>query len=258
MCPVLQGYGLTESVGGMICSVPHKSVSGSCGGPLPRTLVRLSDVPDMGYTSADKPYPRGEICLKGTMVSGGYFKGEKNTAEAFDSDGYFHTGDIGQWLSDGSLQIIDRLKNLFKLSHGEYVSPENLEQEYTKCKLVSQIFVYGNSLQDSLLAVVVPDGHAASAWAKANAPGVTEVSEIAVNPAFKTELLAQLAAMRVEAKFKRYEEVKDIVIETNGLNDAGQGFYVENDLMTPSFKLKRPQLKRKYEAALEAIYESMK
>jgi long-subunit acyl-CoA synthetase (AMP-forming) len=94
--------------------------------------------------------------------------------------------------------------------------------------------------------------------AKANAPGVTEVSEIAVKPAFKTELLAQLAAMRVEAKFKRYEEVKDIVIETNGLNDAGQGFYVENDLMTPSFKLKRPQLKRKYEAALEAIYESMK
>jgi long-chain acyl-CoA synthetase len=255
-CPVVQGYGLTETVGGLVCSAPGASLSGTCGGPMPGSLVRLVDVPDMNYTSADKPYPRGEVCLKGSILTNGYYKNEKETAEAFDADGYFHTGDVGQWLPDGALQIIDRKKNLFKLSQGEYVSPEALEQEYSKCKLVGQIYVYGNSLQSSLLAVVVPDVIAVKEWAKGNAPSISDLPAIVELPDFKSELLAQLSVMRVQSKFKRYEEIKDVVIETDDLNELGQAFHVDNDLMTPSFKLKRPQLNKKYKASLEAIYAS--
>lgn len=253
-CPVVQGYGLTETVGGLICSAPGASVSGTCGGPLPGSLVKLVDVPDMGYTSKDSPYPRGEICLKGTVVSNGYYKNETATAEAFDADGYFHTGDIGQWLDDGALQIIDRKKNLFKLSQGEYVSPENLEQEYGKCKLVAQIFVYGNSLHNSLLAVVVPDIPASKQWASFHGGDSQDIASIAAMPGFKEELLKQLSEMRAIAKFKRYEEIKDVIIETSYLNDLGQGFHIDNDLMTPSFKLKRPQLNKRYKDRLDELY----
>lgn len=248
MCPVVQGYGLTETVGGMVCSPPNASLSGHCGGPLPSCQVKLCDVPEMGYTSKDKPFPRGEICLKGTMVTGGYYKSEKETADAFDEDGFFKTGDIGQWLKSGSLQIIDRKKNLFKLSQGEYVSPETLEQEYQKVKLVSQIFVYGDSFQNFLVAVVVPD------LAAAKAAGYTETASLATNDKFKKEVLAQLADMKKVSGFKGYEVIKDCYVETEGINELGQGFYVENDLLTPTFKLKRPQLRKRYKTKLDEMY----
>eukprot|EP00178_Gracilaria_changii_P027871 TRINITY_DN925_c0_g1_i1.p1 TRINITY_DN925_c0_g1~~TRINITY_DN925_c0_g1_i1.p1 ORF type:complete len:664 (-),score=113.75 TRINITY_DN925_c0_g1_i1:3886-5877(-) len=255
MCPITQGYGLTETVGGMNCSIPGNSKSGTVGGPLPGVQVKLRDLPDMGYSSSDKPFPRGEICVKGDIVFRGYHKNEEATAKAFDEDGFFLTGDVGQWLDDGSLQIIDRAKNLFKLSQGEYVSPENLEQEYAKAKLVGQVWVYGNSLHSSLLGVVVPDVVAAKEWGEKHS--LKTLESIVAAPNFKKELLAQLEEMRGKSHFKKYEAIKDVVIEANNLNELGQGFTVDNDLMTPSFKLKRPQLKAKYGAELEALYEQM-
>eukprot|EP00177_Eucheuma_denticulatum_P000610 GFKZ01001096.1.p1 GENE.GFKZ01001096.1~~GFKZ01001096.1.p1 ORF type:complete len:665 (-),score=106.75 GFKZ01001096.1:349-2307(-) len=253
-CPVVQGYGLTETVGGMVCSVPGKSKSGHCGGPLPGVQIKLRDLPEMGYMGTDEPNPRGEICVKGDIVFSGYYKNEEATAEAFDEDGFFRTGDVGMWREDGGLQIIDRAKNLFKLSQGEYVSPEALEQEYQKAKLVGQIFVYGNSLHSTLLAVVVPDVVAAKAWGEEH--GLSSLESIVAAPDFKKDMLEQLAEMRVKSSFKKYEEIKNVVIEVSDLNDLGQGFHVDNNLMTPSFKLKRPQLKNKYQEALDALYES--
>ncbi|OSX70295.1 hypothetical protein BU14_0810s0006 [Porphyra umbilicalis] len=257
-CPVLQGYGLTETVGGMCCTAPNFP-SGTCGGPLPGAEVKLVDVPDMEYTAADKPCPRGEICVRGPFVTRAYYRNEEATKAAIDADGFFATGDIGRWNADGSLQIIDRKKNLFKLAQGEYVSPEALEQEYAKCKLVSQIWVYGSSFEATLLAVVVPDPITAKAWAAKNAPDKAAggLAAIAAVPAFKAAVLAELKVMTAEAKLKRYEEIKDLLFETE-VNDLGQGFTVENDLLTPTFKYKRPQLSKKYKATLEALYTSMK
>lgn len=252
--PVAQGYGLTETVGGMTVSVPGLSKSGSVGGPLPGSLIKLADLPEMGYLSSDKPFPRGEICIKGDIVTSGYYKNEEATAAAFDEDGYFKTGDVGQWLADGSLQIIDRAKNLFKLSQGEYVSPDILEQEYGKAKLVGQIYVYGNSLQSTLVAVVVPDLPAADAWGTRHR--LMSLESIVSAPAFKKDVIEQLEELRVEAKFKKYEKIVDVIFEITGLNDLGQGFHVDNDLMTPSFKLRRPQLRDRYKDALDKLYEA--
>lgn len=257
-CPVLQGYGLTETVGGMSCTAPNFP-AGTCGGPMPGAEVKLVDVPDMDYLASDVPCPRGEICVRGPFVTRSYYRNDKATAAAIDADGFFSTGDIGRWNEDGTLQIIDRKKNLFKLAQGEYVSPEALEQEYAKCKLVSQIWVYGSSFEATLLAVVVPDPAPAKAWAAKNAPSKASagLAAIAAEPGFKAAVLMELKAMTASAKFKRYEEIRDLLFETD-VNDLGQGFTVDNDLLTPTFKYKRPQLSKKYKATLDALYATIK
>lgn len=254
-CPVLQGYGLTETVGGMNCSAPNVSVSGTVGGPLPGSYVKLHDLPEMGYLSTNKP-PQGEVCIKGGIVFKGYYKNDEGTSGAFDEDGYFHTGDVGQWNTDGTLQIIDRAKNLFKLAQGEYVSPEALEQEYAKAPLVLQIFVYGDSLESTLLAVVVPDAEHALPWGRKN--NLNSLSEIAGSEKFKVELMQQLLKEHAKAKFKSYEKISDVIIEVGDLNELGQGFHVGNNLATPTFKLKRPQLKSKYKSQLDQLYSKLK
>lgn len=250
--PVVQGYGLTETVGGMSCSAVSNSVSGNVGGPLPGAHIKLVDLPEMNYFTSDDP-PRGEIRVKGDFVFKEYHDNEQATKDAFDEDGFFKTGDVGQWLPDGSLQIIDRAKNIFKLSQGEYISPDPLEQEFAKCKLVSQIFVYGNSLKDNLVAVVIPDVQAAKSWGDAH--GVSAIEEVVEKEDFKEEVIAQLAEMRAKSGMKKFETIKKVLFDISELNDLGQGFHIDNDLMTPSFKLKRPQLKMKYGERLDALYE---
>ena len=95
---------------------------GHVGGCISCNAVKLADVPDMEYATQTLP-PQGEVCIKGHNVFHGYFKDQQATSEAFDSDGWLRSGDIGEWLPNGALRIIDRRKNIFKLSQGECVSP---------------------------------------------------------------------------------------------------------------------------------------
>lgn len=102
----------------------------------------------MEYCSIDN---QGEVCVKGTNVFGGYYKDRERTAEVIDEYGWHHTGDIGMWLPNGTLKIIDRRKHTFKLSQGEYIVPEKIEAIYVKSQYVLQNFVYGESLKVNLL-----------------------------------------------------------------------------------------------------------
>ena len=109
----------------------------------------------MGYLTTDNP-PRGEICVKTPEMIDCYFKNPEVTAEKF-VDGYFLTGDIGVIDDSGKIRIIDRRKNIFKLSQGEFVSPESLESLYGGAShYINQMYIYGNSLHSNVITVVVP------------------------------------------------------------------------------------------------------
>lgn len=167
-CPVLEGYGLTETSGGASCTWANDPVAGHVGGPLSCVKWRLKDVPEMGYTSADKPYPRGELCMKGATVTSGYYKRPDKTAEAFDEEGWFKTGDVAMVYPNGSVRIIDRSKNIFKLSQGEYIAPEKVENIFALCPFVAQSMLYGDSLKNCCVCIVVPEMGKAKEWAAEN------------------------------------------------------------------------------------------
>lgn len=154
---VYEVYGQTETNGPATGTHPLDIRGGSVGGVMPSLKIRLRDVPELGYLASDKPYPRGEVQFKGTNVFKGYFKNPERTREAFSEDGWLCSGDVGLVLPNGAIKIIDRAKNIFKLSQGEYIAPEKLENIYTQCPIIQQIFVYGDSLQHALVAVIVPD-----------------------------------------------------------------------------------------------------
>ena len=102
-------------------------------------------MPELDYYVSEN---KGEVCVKGTNVFRGYFKDPERTAETVDEYGWHHTGDVGMWLPNGTLKIIDRRKHQFKLSQGEYIVPEKIEHIYAqKCQYVYQVFVYGESLK---------------------------------------------------------------------------------------------------------------
>ena len=117
---------------------------------------RLVDVPELGYFRTDRPHPRGELLVKSETMFPGYYKRPEVTADVFDADGYYRTGDIVAEVGPDQLRYLDRRNNVLKLSQGEFVTVSKLEAVFGDSPLVRQIFVYGNSARSYLLAVVVP------------------------------------------------------------------------------------------------------
>ncbi|KAH7676375.1 Long-chain-fatty-acid--CoA ligase protein [Dioscorea alata] len=161
----VQAYGLTETCGPSTAGLPDEmTMVGAVGVPSAYVDLRLEAVPEMGYDPLGIP-SRGEVCIRGKTVFTGYYKNPELTKEAI-RDGWFHTGDIGEMNSDGVLKIIDRKKNIFKLSQGEYVAVEYLEKVYSCASILEDIWVYGDSFQSKLVAVVNPHEGNTRIWAK--------------------------------------------------------------------------------------------
>jgi long-chain acyl-CoA synthetase len=125
---VVQGYGLTETCGPACFQEPLDPRVGTVGSPFPTVEIKLVDVPEMGYTHLDEPHPRGEVWIRGNSVTSGYYKNEEESKKAITTDGWFKTGDIGMFTAEGTLLIVDRVKNLIKPPHGEYIA-------YVACSL---------------------------------------------------------------------------------------------------------------------------
>lgn len=264
-CQVVQGYGLTETAAGLCVNYPTDITIGHVGPPTRWAEVRLKSVEEMGYLVTD-PLPRGEIQVRGKGVFTGYYKNEDATKEAFD-DGWFCTGDVGRWNPNGTLSIIDRKKNIFKLGQGEYIAVEKIESVYGQSTLVGQMFVYGNSFKNQLVAVAVPSMENFSKIAqdkgywKVNAPlGSTEC--IAEFQRVWKEHSAELEAILIadmkknESQLKGFEKVAKFYFDTD-VNELGLAFTVENDCMTPTFKLRRPFLLKKYLDIIKQMYTDL-
>ncbi|EGG20097.1 fatty acyl-CoA synthetase [Cavenderia fasciculata] len=252
-CPVVQGYGLTENVGGACVGYPEDPESAYVGPPLACCEVKLVDVPEMNYYATDKPNPRGEVAIRGYNVFKGYYKDPEKTAEDLRQDGWFHTGDIGRWNANGTLSIVDRKKNIFKLSQGEYVAAEYLEGIYVRSPLASQVFVYGDSLNSFLVGVVVPDFDVLEKLIPSKYPHLdfNDKKALVKSKELYKEIMDSLEVSAKGANLQSFEKMKHIHLEDTAFSE-------ENNLMTPSFKPKRPQLKEHYESIIANLYKEYK
>ncbi|EGN96081.1 hypothetical protein SERLA73DRAFT_76081 [Serpula lacrymans var. lacrymans S7.3] len=228
------------------------SCGGTIGPPQPVNELKLVDVPEMNYTSEDKPNPRGELCVRGANCFVTYYKDEKNSRDTV-KDGWIHTGDVAEVDTYGRFKIIDRVKNIMKLAQGEYVALEKIENMYSTCPIVSQIYVHGDSLQSYLLSVVIPEPAGLAALASdVLGTKISPENTLALEKAIKDPqvVAAVLKVLTTEAKknqLKGFETVKRIHLSLSP-------FSVEDSTMTPTFKLRRKDAFAKYKAELEALY----
>ena len=226
--PLTEVYGSTEE--GVIL------VDGQIQRP-PVIDYKLVDVPDLGYFSTDRPHPRGELLVKTPNDIPGYYKRPEVTAELFDADGWYHTGDVMAEIGPDQLVYVDRRNNVIKLSQGEFVTVSKLEATYGGHPSVRQIFVYGNSARSYVLAVIVPTDDALASVG----------GDVA---AVKPVLSDALQSVAREAGLQSYEIPRDFIVETTP-------FTLENGLLTGIRKVARPQLKEHYGPALEQLYSDL-
>ncbi|PSR91437.1 Long chain acyl-CoA synthetase [Actinidia chinensis var. chinensis] len=244
---VLQVYGLTETCAGTFVSLPNElNMLGTVGPPVPNVDVCLESVPEMGYDALSST-PRGEICIRGETLFSGYYKREDLTKEVM-VDGWLHTGDVGEWQPNGSMKIVDRKKNIFKPSQGEYLAVENLENDYGNVPDIDSIWIYGNSFESFLIAVVNPNKQALEQWAKENRiPG--DFNSLCENAKAKEYLLGKLARIAKKKKVNMF--IKAVHLDP-------VPFDMDRDLLTPTFKKKRPQLLKYYQSVIKNMYKSAK
>ena len=247
-----EGYGATESCAAITVHNPDEYKAGHIGAPFPHNEIKLVDVPEMDYLSTD-PYPRGEICARGPNIFLGYYKDEEKTRETIDPEGWLMTGDIGMMDERGCLVIIDRKKNIFKLAQGEYIAPEKIENVYAKNTLLAQIYLHGDSLQSALVAIVVPDPEALAVLV-AKIPSVAgkklSYQELFKHPDIRAAILAEMDKTGRKGGLRGFEFARSIYLES-------EPFSMENDLLTPTFKIKRPQAAKFYESQIAAMYEEL-
>ena len=226
--PLVEGYGCTEA--GVVY----------IDGRVRRPLVidyKLVDIPDLGYFHTDQPHPRGELLVKTKDLFPGYYKRPEVTADVFDPDGYYRTGDVVAEVGPDQLVYLDRRNNVLKLSQGEFVTVSKLEVVFGDSPLVRQIYVYGNSARAYLLAVIVPTADALSRCG----------GDIASLKPLISESLQNVAKA---AGLQSYEVPRDFIIETTP-------FTLENGLLTGIRKLARPKLKEHYTDRLETLYAEL-
>lgn len=248
-CPVSEGYGLTESAAASFITNTRDPTTGHVGGPTEGAKIRFKDLPDMNYLSTDKPYPRGEVCMKGPSIFSGYYKREDKTSEAFDEEGWFLTGDVAVVHPNGAIRIIDRSKNIFKLSQGEYIAPEKLENIFVLSPYIAQSMVTGNSTKNNIVAIVVPDADFAEKWCRQNGIEVNgnALTTVQENDDFKKEIMDDMMRLAKENKLSSLEKPKDICL----ISDP---FTPQNNILTATEKLKRAYANKVFEAQIAAMY----
>lgn len=225
--PLYDGYGSTE--------IGAVTLNGRVLRP-PVIDYKLVDVPELGYFGTDVPHPRGELLLRSESIFPGYFRRPDVTAEVFDAEGYYRTGDIVAETGPDQLAYVDRRNNVIKLSQGEFVAVARLEAIYATSPLVRQIFLHGSSERAYLLAVVVPTAEALS---RPDAAG-----------SLATAITASLRGIGRSQSLNAYEIPRDVLVET-------EPFSPGNGLLTGAGKLRRPQLRERYLPLLERRYAEL-
>ncbi|KAH9908059.1 acetyl-CoA synthetase-like protein [Xylariomycetidae sp. FL2044] len=249
-----QGYGLTESYSAGSYQLEDDFSLGNIGGPMPGVEMCLGSLPDMEYLVTDKPRPRGELLLRGPFIFKEYYKNEAETKKALEPDGWFHTGDVVEVDEMGRIKIIDRKKNVLKLSQGEYISPERIENLFLgNSNLILSAYVHGEPSQSTLVGIFGVDPQNFAPFAskilkKTIAPEDTAAVKVAArDPRVVKAFVQSLDKIAKRHKLNGYERIRNAVLDI-------EPFTIENELLTPTLKLKRPQTARKYKADIDRMY----
>ena len=246
-----QIYGLTESGGGVTSTTEYDATPGTSGSISPTAELRLRGVRDMGY---DVSKLEGEVMLRGPQMFKGYYYNQEETDKCINEHGWFHSGDIATVDENGRITIIDRVKNFFKMAQGEYISPEKIENRYLSSNtIINQLYVHGNSLKSYLVGIAGIDYEQGLKFLNSefgiNKIGMSEeellnhLNKIEV----KTKLLTKLND-NVRNQLNGFELLHNIHIEVNPLT-------VDRDVVTPTFKLRRPIAQKFFAKAIHKLYE---
>ncbi|MBT3221865.1 MAG: AMP-binding protein [Proteobacteria bacterium] len=230
--PVLEGWGLTETAAPATVNLVDDFRVGTVGKPIPGTEVKLD---------AD-----GEILVRGPGVFTGYFKDEKANGEAFTSDGWFRTGDIGEIDDDGYLKITDRKKELIITAGGKNIPPVNIEKRIERSPYVMQAVAIGDD-RPYLVGLVAPDDEELPALAKKLGLPATPLVQMVKRPEV-VETFRQ-AIVGANRELPPFEQIKRFAILPGPLS-------VETGELTPTLKLKRRVIKEKYGNIIEELYQN--
>ncbi|MDC4232811.1 AMP-dependent synthetase/ligase [Actinomyces sp. B33] len=228
--PVLEGYGLTETVGPVSVSTPRLAKIATVGPPLPPMSVKISD--------------EGEVLLMGPSIFVGYHHDPEATARAFTEDGWFRTGDLGSLDRDGYLRITGRAKEIIVTAGGKNVAPAALENHLRAHPLISQALVVGDQ-RPFIAALISLDAEMLPTWLHARGLPSMSVGEAATN----IEVLASLekAVEAANTHVSRAESIRKIKVLTTDFTEA-------NGLLTPSLKVKRTTALERFAAQIDEIY----
>jgi len=229
---VLEGYGLTETSAATCVNNPRATRFGTVGPPIPGSQVKIAD--------------DGEILIKGPGVMRGYHNLPEATADAL-KDGWFATGDIGELDEQGYLRITDRKKDLIKTSGGKYVAPQKVEGVLkAACPYISQVLVHGDG-RKYVTALITIDAEAIEGWAKEQGLSYSSLEELAGSS--EVHLLIDGFVAQANQSLERWETIKRFEILPTDLS-------VDEGEVTPSMKVKRRAVEKKYADLLDSMYDA--
>ena len=249
---LVQGYGLTETVGGVTLQDIQEFNVGSSGYPLPGIKMKFEDWAEGGYTVEDEEGPRGEILISCDWVAQGYFEMPEKTAESFFTDPktgerWFRTGDIGQYNYDGTLKVVDRKKDLVKLQMGEYVSLGKVESCLKIHPIVDNICVYADSAQHMTIALIVPDDARLQELAQKLGLATSLAREELCKNAKVIGHVLETLTSHAKANLEKFEIPRAVGL----LPDI---WTPDTGLVTAALKLKRKQIQFKYQEIIDDLY----
>lgn len=232
--PVYEGYGMTECspVIATSSNVPHGREAGFVGPALPGIEIKISET--------------GEIMCRGHNVMLGYYKLPELTAEVIDNDGWFHTGDLGEFNQYGLLKITGRMKNLFKTSLGKYINPDIIERKFTESNFFENIVVFGEN-EKYAAALIIPDFDFIKSWCKKHEISYTNDHDMLNNQDVKTRLANEIK--RINSFFGDTEKIKRYCF----IEDS---WTVANGILTPTLKVKRSVVKEKYSSLINKLFHA--
>ena len=225
------GYGLTESLATVSCVHLDKQFTiGSVGRPISNIQIKIGE--------------DNEVLLKGPTITKGYYHRDTTNANAFDEEGFFHTGDAG-YMKDGELYLTERIKDLFKTSNGKYIAPQQVESLLLVDKFIDQVAVIADQ-RKFVSALVVPEFRLVEDWAREHHIPFSGREELCANEKVQKMLMERVKILQQHLAY--YEQIKRITL-------LPHHFSMEAGELTNTLKIRRPVINKNYKAEIDKMYE---